>query len=83
MAARFARYPGAVARSVQIADALAFPLELARPKLPRMDLPAGHTPMSWLRELVARAPPRGSGRRARGRPGSSATTPGGSTASST
>lgn len=54
MAARFARYPGAVARSVEIADALAFPLELARPKLPRMDLPAGHTPMSWLRELVAR-----------------------------
>ncbi len=54
MAARFARYPGAVARSVQIADDLAFPLELARPKLPRMDLPPGHTPMSWLRELVAR-----------------------------
>ncbi|GHE11952.1 error-prone DNA polymerase [Klenkia taihuensis] len=54
MAARFARYPGAVARSVEIADALAFPLELARPKLPRMDLPPGHTPMSWLRELVAR-----------------------------
>ncbi|MCO7221307.1 error-prone DNA polymerase [Klenkia sp. PcliD-1-E] len=54
MAARFARYPGAVARSVQIADELAFPLELARPRLPRMDLPPGHTPMSWLRELVAR-----------------------------
>jgi len=54
MAARFARYPGAVARSVEIADALAFPLELARPRLPRMDLPPGHTPMSWLRELVAR-----------------------------
>ncbi|MEI4272465.1 error-prone DNA polymerase [Klenkia sp. LSe6-5] len=52
MAARFARYPGAVARSVQLADELAFPLELARPRLPRTVIPAGHTPISWLRELV-------------------------------
>ncbi|MFC7573519.1 PHP domain-containing protein [Klenkia terrae] len=54
MATRFARYPGAVARSVQIADELAFPLEAAKPKLPRMEIPAGHTPMSWLRELCLR-----------------------------
>ncbi|SDO21357.1 error-prone DNA polymerase [Klenkia soli] len=54
MAARFARYPGAVARSVQIADELAFPLEAARPRLPRMEIPAGHSPMSWLRELSLR-----------------------------
>ena len=54
MAARFARYPGAVARSVQLADELAFPLLAARPKLPRMEIPAGHSPMSWLRELCLR-----------------------------
>ncbi|GAA2757513.1 error-prone DNA polymerase [Actinopolymorpha rutila] len=52
MAARFARYPGAVARTVEYARALAFPLRRAKPRLPRQDVPAGHTPMSWLRELV-------------------------------
>ena len=46
--------PGAVARTVQIADALAFPLRAAKPPLPRQDVPDGHTPMSWLRELVRR-----------------------------
>jgi error-prone DNA polymerase len=54
MAARFARYPGAVARSVEIAAALAFPLIAARPHLPKQDVPDGHTPMTWLRELVRR-----------------------------
>ncbi|MBF0671273.1 MAG: error-prone DNA polymerase [Salinibacterium sp.] len=52
MAERFARYPGAVARTVELADKLAFPLRAARPKLPKQDVPEGHTPMSWLRELV-------------------------------
>jgi len=52
MAARFARYPGAVARTVELADQLAFPLRAARPRLPRQQVPPGHTPMSWLRELV-------------------------------
>ena len=52
MTARFARYPGAVARTVTLADELAFPLRSARPALPRQDVPAGHTPMSWLRHLV-------------------------------
>ncbi|WP_394551858.1 error-prone DNA polymerase [Agromyces sp. MMS24-JH15] len=52
MAARFARYPGAVAHSVVLADELAFRLRSARPRLPRQEVPAGHTPMSWLRELV-------------------------------
>jgi error-prone DNA polymerase len=52
MAALFARHPGAVARSVEIAAALAFPLIAARPHLPDQDVPDGHTPMSWLRELV-------------------------------
>ncbi|MPZ63095.1 MAG: DNA polymerase III subunit alpha [Propionibacteriales bacterium] len=52
MTARFARYPGAVARTVEIADQLAFPLRAARPRLPRQEIPEGHTPMSYLREEV-------------------------------
>ncbi len=58
MAERFARYPGAVARTVQLADELAFPLRRARPALPRQKVPEGHTPMSWLRHLVWEAVPR-------------------------
>ncbi|HKH08257.1 MAG TPA: error-prone DNA polymerase [Agromyces sp.] len=54
MMRRFARYPGAVARSVTLAEELGFTLRSARPKLPRQEVPAGHTPMSWLRELVWR-----------------------------
>ncbi|MGH3386323.1 MAG: error-prone DNA polymerase, partial [Nocardioidaceae bacterium] len=52
MAARFARYPGAVSRTVELADQLAFPLQAAKPRLPHQQVPNGHTPMSWLRELV-------------------------------
>ncbi|WFR83481.1 error-prone DNA polymerase [Arthrobacter sp. Y-9] len=52
MARRFARYPGAVANTVLLADQLSFPLRSARPKLPQQDVPEGHTPMSYLRELV-------------------------------
>ncbi|TFC87249.1 error-prone DNA polymerase [Cryobacterium sp. TMT4-31] len=52
MAARFSRYPGAVARTVPLADELAFSLRRARPRLPRQHVPDGHTPMSWLRQLV-------------------------------
>src|SRR5918993_116750 len=54
MMRRFARYPGAVARWVTLADELGFTLRSARPKLPKQEVPAGHTPMSWLRELVWR-----------------------------
>ncbi len=64
MAARFARYPGAVARSVTLAEELGFTLRSARPRLPRQEVPAGHTPMSWLRELVWR----GAGQRYPGMP---------------
>ena len=52
MARRFARYPGAVERTVEIADDLSFRLRSARPRLPKQDVPEGHTPMSWLRELT-------------------------------
>jgi len=52
MMRRFERYPGAVARSVTLAGELGFRLRSARPRLPRQEVPAGHTPMSWLRQLV-------------------------------
>ena len=57
MAARFARYPGAIAHGLEIAAASAFPLRRARPALPTQKVPAGHTPMSWLRHLVWAAVP--------------------------
>ncbi|GAA1508930.1 error-prone DNA polymerase [Agromyces terreus] len=52
MAERFARYPGAVASSETLAAELGFTLRSAKPRLPRQQVPEGHTPMSWLRELV-------------------------------
>ncbi|MBO3664762.1 error-prone DNA polymerase [Microbacterium stercoris] len=58
MAARFLRYPGAVSRTVELADELAFPLRRMKPALPKQEVPAGHTPMSWLRTLVWDAVPR-------------------------
>lgn len=57
MSRLFGRYPGAVERTVELADELAFPLRRAKPALPKQKVPAGHTPMSWLRELVWRAVP--------------------------
>ncbi len=51
---RFARWPGAVERTVEIARACAFDLRLAAPALPDHPVPPGHTPMTWLRELVRR-----------------------------
>jgi error-prone DNA polymerase len=58
MRARFARYPGAVERTVELADELAFPLRRAKPALPAQKVPDGHTPMSYLRQLVWEAVPR-------------------------
>ncbi|MGV8896436.1 MAG: error-prone DNA polymerase [Rhodoglobus sp.] len=52
MAARFARYPGVIENTVIIADELSFELRSAKPDLPVQDVPEGHTPMSYLRELV-------------------------------
>jgi error-prone DNA polymerase len=54
MEQRFRRYPGAVATSVRLADEVAFNLRLAKPRLPKQDVPSGHTPISWLRELAQR-----------------------------
>ena len=53
----FARYPGAIERTVEFADELAFRLRSVRPGLPDQEVPPGHTPMSWLRELVREAIP--------------------------
>ena len=52
MAQRWRRYPGAVARTVEIADACAFDLQKAKPELPSRNIPAGHTAATWLRKLV-------------------------------
>ncbi len=54
---RFARYPGAVERTVALADELAFELRKVKPVLPKQEVPPGHTPMSWLRHLVWEAVP--------------------------
>ena len=54
MAVAFGRYPGAVAQSVTLAAECAFNLRLAKPRLPKQDVPPGHTPISWLRELAQR-----------------------------
>ena len=42
---------GVVARTVEIADQCAFNLRLAKPRLPKLNVPAGETPISWLRAL--------------------------------
>lgn len=57
MTARFRRYPGAISYGLELAAASAFPLRRARPALPRQKVPEGHTPMSWLRQLVWQAVP--------------------------
>ncbi len=51
-ARRFERWPGAVARSVEVAGTCAFDLRLAAPELPDHHVPPGHTEMTWLRELT-------------------------------
>jgi len=56
MAARFARFPGAVQRAAELGAACSFDLHLVAPQLPDWDTPAGHDEMSCLRELtLARA----------------------------
>lgn len=52
MARLFQRYPGAVSHTVEVADDLSFRLRAVRPGLPKQEVPAGHTPMSWLRHLT-------------------------------
>ncbi|MEV7528170.1 error-prone DNA polymerase [Agrococcus sediminis] len=58
MARRFRAFPGAVGTAAALGRALAFDLRAASPRLPVIDAPGDHTPMSWLRELVAERLPR-------------------------
>ncbi len=53
MARRFTRFPGAVQRSVVLADEVSFDLQKASPRLPKF-VPEGYTPSGWLRELTER-----------------------------
>jgi error-prone DNA polymerase len=52
MAARFAAYPGVVARAAEYGEQLAFDLHLVAPKLPDYPVRPGHTEMTWLRHLA-------------------------------
>ncbi|HEV7623938.1 MAG TPA: error-prone DNA polymerase [Amnibacterium sp.] len=54
---RFARYPGAVERTVEIAEATRFALKSLKPGLPKLPVPEEHTPMTWLKQLVHDAIP--------------------------
>ncbi|HEV3295307.1 MAG TPA: error-prone DNA polymerase [Streptosporangiaceae bacterium] len=59
MAHRLRRYPGVLARTVQLARECAFGFRVIAPDLPDFPVPDGHTEASWLRQLVAgKAPER-------------------------
>ncbi|MDX6262549.1 MAG: error-prone polymerase [Kribbellaceae bacterium] len=51
MLARFHRYDGAVARTVELANQLQFSLRAAKPSLPRQEVPQGYDEMRWLEKL--------------------------------
>ena len=53
MARRLTRYPGVFARTVELGRECAFGFKVIAPKLPDWPVPANHTQMSWLRQLVA------------------------------
>ena len=52
VAARFRRFPGAVANAARLGTELAFPLRLVAPNLPPFPVPDGHDEMSYLRQLT-------------------------------
>jgi error-prone DNA polymerase len=54
IAHRFARYPQAISNAARLGKELAFPLKLIAPNLPPFPVPAGHTEMTYLRELSYR-----------------------------
>ncbi|MBS46110.1 MAG: error-prone DNA polymerase [Nocardioides sp.] len=54
VAADLAPWPGAVARTVTLADELTFDLRGATPALPKHRIPEGHDPDTWLRVLAER-----------------------------
>src|SRR5690625_5716809 len=52
MSSRCFRHPQAVRTAYVLGMECAFDLSLVAPQLPSWPVPAGHTEMSWLRELV-------------------------------
>jgi DNA polymerase-3 subunit alpha len=52
MASAFAQYPEAIENSVKIADMCNLEIELGKWKMPIFEVPEGHDPKSYLRELV-------------------------------
>jgi len=52
MEALFHDYPGAVARTAEVASRLGFTLADLGYRFPEPAVPAGHTPSSWLRQLT-------------------------------
>jgi error-prone DNA polymerase len=60
---RFARWPGVVERSAEIAARCSFDLRLVAPRLPDFPVPPGHTEQTWLVELVTRGATERYGRR--------------------
>lgn len=52
MLRRFPGHADAVTRTALLARQIGFPLRSARPKLPKLDVPEGHTQISWLRKLA-------------------------------
>ena len=54
MARLHRRAPHAVDAAAEIAQDLAFDLSLVVPDLPAPEVPSGHTPVTWLRELTHR-----------------------------
>ncbi|OYN94572.1 error-prone DNA polymerase [Enemella evansiae] len=52
--AAFAAYPDAITTTLRLAAECAFPLQAARPRLPRLDVPDGYSLAGWLRELCRR-----------------------------
>ncbi|MBP2435667.1 error-prone DNA polymerase [Microbacterium amylolyticum] len=57
MARLLPRHTEAIERAADLAAELAFPLRRAKPALPKQQVPAPHTPMSYLRKLVWAAVP--------------------------
>ena len=51
---RFARWPGVIEQTAEIAADCAFDLRLVAPRLPDFPVPPGHTEQTWLVELVRR-----------------------------
>ena len=52
MAERFARFPGILRRTVELAGQCAFDFAAVTPGLPKREVPEGHDESSWLRTLV-------------------------------